>query len=167
MTLEALLRIEARGLSRAALGLWEERRPWEAIRRAGPDGEPRPVPGGHASWRIQPWQQPIEYRLDQHGFRSGTGSLMTAAPCRVLALGDSHTFGYGVGAEEAWPAVLERMLANVTVANGGLCGSGIAASQAWLPDALAAARPQVVLLAVTPWSLREDPEPPEQHELDP
>ena len=43
VTLEALLRIEARGLSPAALGLWEERRPWEAIRRPGPDGEPRPV----------------------------------------------------------------------------------------------------------------------------
>lgn len=165
VTLEALLRIEARGLSAAALGAWEERRPWEAIRRRGPDGQPRPVPGGRAAWRLQPWQQPIEYRLDQHGFRSAGQS--PPAPCRVLALGDSHTFGYGVDVDQAWPAVLERMLVDVTVANGGLCGSAIAASQAWLAEALHAARASVVLLAVTPWSLREDPQAPEQHELDP
>ena len=167
LTLEMLLRIGARGWSVAAFGPWQEHRPWEAIRQPGPDGEPRPVPGGHASWRLQPWGQSIEYRLDQHGFRAARGPTSAAAPCRVLALGDSHTFGYGVGAEQAWPAMLESMLARVNVANAGLCGSGIAAEQAWLPDALAAARAQVVVIAVTPWSLREDPEPPgEQHELD-
>jgi hypothetical protein len=166
VTLEALLRIGARGFSAAALGPWEERRPWEAIRQPGPDGEPRPVPGGHASWRLQPWAQPIEYRLDRHGFRSARGPTGPSAPCRVLAIGDSHTFGYGVGAEQAWPAMLESMLARVNVANAGICGSGIAAEQAWLPDALAASRAQVVVIAVTPWSLREDPEAPEQHELD-
>jgi hypothetical protein len=166
VTLEALIRIDAHGFSRAALGPWQEHRPWEAIRREGPDGVPRPVPGGHAAWRIQPWHQPIEYRLDDHGFRSAGPTQSAPAPCRVLALGDSHTFGYGVDAEHAWPAVLESMLARVAVANGGLCGSGIAATEAWLPDALADARPQVVILAVTPWSLRDDPEPPEQHPLD-
>jgi GDSL-like lipase/acylhydrolase family protein len=166
LTLELLLRVGARGWSAAAFGPWEERRPWEAIRQLGPDGEPRPVPGGHASWRLQPWAQPIEYRLDQHGFRAAHGPASAGAPCRVLALGDSHTFGYGVGAEQAWPAMLESMLVRANVANAGLCGSGIAAEQAWLPDALAASHAQVVVIAVTPWSLREDPEPPEQHELD-
>jgi hypothetical protein len=166
VTLEALIRIDARGWSRAALGPWQEHRPWEAIRREGPDGVPRPVPGGHAAWRIQPWHQPIEYRLDSHGFRSARPASATPAPCRVLALGDSHTFGYGVDADQAWPAAMERMLAGVSVSNGGICGSGIAATESWLPDALGAARPQVVVLAVTPWSLRDDPEPPEEHPLD-
>jgi hypothetical protein len=166
VTLEALLRIGARGWSAAAFGPWEERRPWEAIRQPGPDGEPRPVPGGHASWRLQPWARPIEYRLDRHGFRAARGPTSAAAPCRVLAIGDSHTFGYGVGAEQAWPAMLESMLARANVANAGICGSGVAAEQAWLPDALAASHAQVVVIAVTPWSLRDDPEPPEQHELD-
>jgi hypothetical protein len=166
VTLEALIRIDARGLSPAALGPWQERRPWEAIRREGPDGVPYPVPGGHAAWRIQPWHHPIEYRLDANGFRSGGDATEIAAPCRVLALGDSHTFGYGVDAAQAWPAVLATMLARATVANAGLCGSGIAATEAWLPDALQASRPQVVVLGVTPWSLREDPEPSEQHPLD-
>jgi lysophospholipase L1-like esterase len=174
VTLEALLRIEARGLSVAALGPWEERRPWEAIRQAGPDGIKRPVPSGRAEWRLQPWHRPVEYRLDEHGFRLGRGAASFAggqasmpAACRVLAVGDSHTFGYGVPAEHAWPGVVATMVTRVTVANGALCGSGIPAEQAWLPDAIAAARPHVVVLAVTPWSLREDPEPPALHALDP
>src|SRR5262245_41586602 len=67
VAIEMLLRLGARGLSPAALDAWEERRPWEAIRSKGPDG-PRPVPGGHAAWRIQPWHQPIDYHLDRNGF---------------------------------------------------------------------------------------------------
>lgn len=166
VTLEALIRIDARGWSSAALGPWQEHRPWEAIRREGPDGVPRPVPAGHAAWRIQPWNQPIEYRLDRNGFRAARPAAAPPAPCGVLALGDSDTFGYGVDADQAWPAALETLLARVAVANGGLCGSGIAATERWLPDALIAAHPQVVVLAVTPWSLRDDPEPPEEHPLD-
>ena len=167
VTLEVALRVGARGWSRSAFGPWEERRPWEAIRRPGPDGLPRPVPGGVAAWRIQPWHQPIEYRLDSHGFRTGGMASPSASRCRVLALGDSHTFGYGVTGDEAWPAVLETRFAHLTVVNAGLCGSGIAAEQAWLPAAMADANPRVVILAVTPWSLRDDPEPPEEHLIDP
>lgn len=164
--LEGLLRIGARGFTPSAFGVWEENRPWEAIRRTGPGGMTEPVPGGHAAWRIQPWHRPIEYRLDDHGFRTAGAAMPSGAPCRVLALGDSHTFGYGVGGNEAWPAMVSSMLANVAVENGGVAGSAIGAMEAWLPDALAAAHPQVVVLAVTPWSLRDDPEPAEQHVLD-
>jgi hypothetical protein len=59
------------------------------------------------------------------------------------------------------------MLSRVRIANAGLCGSGIAAEQAWLGDAMVAAHPGVVILAVTPWSLREDPDAPASTELDP
>jgi lysophospholipase L1-like esterase len=47
---------------------------------------------------------------------------------RIVALGDSSTFGWGVEAEEAYPAVLERELrgrhpaARVEVVNLGVCG---------------------------------------------
>jgi len=167
LLLEGMLRVGARGWTRAALAPWQEHRPWEAIRRPGPDGMPEPVPGGHAAWRIQPWHRPIEYRLDDHGFRAAAPPSIGGAPCRVLALGDSHTFGYGVGADDAWPAMLATMLARVTVANGGVAGSAVEGMEAWLPEALDAAHPHVVVLAVTPWSLRDDPEPAEQHELDP
>ena len=41
---------------------------------------------------------------------------------RVLAVGDSLTWGLGVRREQAWPAVLERRLTNTEVFNLGMCG---------------------------------------------
>ena len=41
---------------------------------------------------------------------------------RVLAVGDSLTWGLGVTLDEAWPAELERLLPNVEVFNLGMCG---------------------------------------------
>ena len=166
VTLEGMLRVEARGWSRAAFGAWEERRPWEAIRRPGPDGLPEPVPDGRAAWRLQPWAGAIEYRLDHDGFRAGGIPEPASATCHVLALGDSHTFGYGVTVDEAWPSITAALLPRVAVVNAGLCGGSLAAEQAWLPRAMAAVHPHVVVFAVTPWSLRDDPEAPEQHSLD-
>jgi acyl-CoA thioesterase I len=58
-----------------------------------------------------------------------------AASIRIVALGASNTNGKGVGTEQAWPAVLERMLrakgydATVTVsATNGLTSSAILAN---------------------------------------
>jgi hypothetical protein len=136
----------------------EERGP-EAIRRPGPDGSRGRCRAARRG--VQP-HQPIS--TASNGSHRGQRRDGGGAVSRWRSA--TATFGYGVGALDAWPAMLESMLAPVTVANGGLCGSGIAASQSWLPEALAAARPHVIVLAVTPWSLREDPEAPEQHELD-
>jgi len=41
---------------------------------------------------------------------------------RVLAVGDSLTWGLGVTLQEAWPAELEGLLSNVEVFNLGMCG---------------------------------------------
>jgi len=163
---EAGYRIAVYGPSRAALGPWIDRRPWEAIRTFDDGGLMRPVKGGRAVWRLQPGEPEIEYRLDARGFRvaSTREHAAAASGCRVLALGDSHTFGYGVAATQAWPAQLETALdasgARAIVTNGGLCGSGVVAQRAWLDDALAETHPHVVVLAVTPWSLRLDLDPP-------
>jgi acyl-CoA thioesterase I len=50
----------------------------------------------------------------------------TAAPAQIVALGASNVAGKGVGASEAFPAQLERMLAakgyNVHIANAGISG---------------------------------------------
>jgi len=41
---------------------------------------------------------------------------------RIVAIGDSNTWGYGVRPEEAWPSVLGRALPNAAVLNMGTLG---------------------------------------------
>lgn len=164
--LEIALRVEARGLSPGALGRWEDRQAWEAIRRFTADGNPRPIPNGAAAWRLQPWNETIEYRLDVNGFRAPAPRIV-ADGCRAVALGDSQTFGYGVRGRHAWPTAVTSLFAAggapLSVTNAGICGSTVAAQAAWLPAALDVVRPHVVVVAVTPWSLRLDPDPPARH----
>ena len=61
---------------------------------------------------------------------------------RIIAIGDSVTFGLGVHAHETWPAVLERSLDDVEVFNLAMCGWDVEQSvslavgelEAWAPD---------------------------------
>lgn len=59
--------------------------------------------------------------IDVLGFRINGMSTTSASPkLRILALGDSFTFGYGVADHETWPALLERTFGpKVQVTNAG------------------------------------------------
>ena len=66
---------------------------------------------------------------DARGFRAGTSQPTGAAP-RLLALGDSFTFGMGVHDDETWPAQVERDLRGrtstpFTVINAGTISYGV------------------------------------------
>jgi hypothetical protein len=77
----------------------------------------------------------------------------------VLALGDSMSFGEGVGAEEAWPAVLERV-AGVRVYDAGVPGFGSPQMRARLQRLLPRLRPRLVLVALSPhWDEERCAEP--------
>jgi lysophospholipase L1-like esterase len=72
----------------------------------------------------------IREALNVHGFRGEAVSVAKpAGTLRILVLGDSCTFGFGVAAGEAWPAVLERLLNEsgkfvpVQVINGAVPGT--------------------------------------------
>jgi hypothetical protein len=71
---------------------------------------------------------------------------------RILALGDSFTYGWGVGDSEAWPAVVERTLAEgghpAEVLNCGCPGAGVDAYAEVAERLIPVARPDVVLVAV-------------------
>jgi lysophospholipase L1-like esterase len=72
---------------------------------------------------------------------------------RILALGDSFTFGVGVDAEDSWPAILERGLGaaaeeSVRVRNGGVGGYGPLRSERLLAARQAAWEPQVLVHVV-------------------
>jgi lysophospholipase L1-like esterase len=73
-----------------------------------------------------------------------------ASEHRVLCLGDSNTFGRGVGEEETYPAQLEAELgkrgASATVWNSGVCGYDTEQELATLRKFGPALRPTVVTL---------------------
>ena len=77
----------------------------------------------------------------------------------LLALGDSMTFGEGVEAEEAWPAVLERAAA-VRVHAAGVPGFGSPQMAAELARLGPRLRPDLVLVALSPrWDRQRCAEP--------
>ena len=79
-------------------------------------------------------QTPIDFRVTTHaGFRSASPIEAPKRRVRVLALGDSCTFGLGVQDGETWPAQLEALLQvsglDVEVVNAGV--PGYTAYQGW------------------------------------
>lgn len=71
---------------------------------------------------------------------------------RVLAVGDSFTFGVGAGPEETYPARLERVMRargiDAEVLNAGAPGFGVPDAVAWYEAHGQALQPDLVLLAV-------------------
>ena len=75
----------------------------------------------------------------------------SAAPRTVLVFGDSLSAGFGIAAAQAWPALLNRQLAEANryaVVNASIRGEPSAGGRARLPRALAEFRPAVVVLAL-------------------
>lgn len=106
------------------------------------------VPGAHAAW----WWQGQLHVFDAEGFRR-TEPFPPRRPgvLRVVAVGDSLTYGYGVAAEEAWPAVLERELGRarpVEVLNLGVCGAQSEEIGGVVERHLAALAPDLVVYGV-------------------
>ena len=89
--------------------------------------------------------------LSKEGFRVTQNGQVTGGKT-IIALGDSTTFGTGVGAEETWPLVLDKMLGEeVSVRNGGLQGVGLEGFPTLLDNAIQAGKPPAaVVLLVTP-----------------
>jgi lysophospholipase L1-like esterase len=80
-----------------------------------------------AGAKLAYWWQGKLHVHDAEGFRRATPfPPRRPGVYRILALGDSLTYGYGVDAADAWPAVLERGLARVgpvEVLNLGVSGA--------------------------------------------
>ncbi len=70
----------------------------------------------------------------------------------VLALGDSFTFGLGVGREEAWPAQLEAQAfasgGSMRVLNAGVTGYSVRQCRLLLDELLETGSPRLVLVGV-------------------
>jgi len=64
---------------------------------------------------------------------------------KLIALGDSCTYGQGVRASEAWPAVLERLTGH-DVRNAGVCGDTTRLGLERFPRDVQLHRPNVVVV---------------------
>jgi lysophospholipase L1-like esterase len=98
----------------------------------------------------------VEVRTNRYGFRDREFELAKrAGEFRVLALGDSFTFGNGVRVEDSWPEQLELLLSarfgsRIEVINGGFAtGSHSPAGYGdWLESDGLAFQPDVVIVGL-------------------
>lgn len=94
---------------------------------AGPAGEPMLAPGYRGTLRIGAEATTLVH-IDSRGLRGEEVGPKRAGEKRLLVVGDSLVFGYGVEANEAMPARLQVALRelglDVTVGNGGVPGFG-------------------------------------------
>ncbi len=105
----------------------------------------RPGFRGREVARGHEFDVPVE--IDARGLRDH--KHVAAARPVVLAIGDSMTFGEGVTAEQAWPAVLERAL-GARVYAAGVPGYGSPQMRVRLQRLLPALRPDLVIVALSP-----------------
>lgn len=121
-----------------------------------PPGDVRAVlhrpAAGELGYERAPGAHLAEITHDSHGYRGPERSLdKPPGVFRILALGDSITYGAGIPFERTYPQVLEALLggaaARVEVWNGGTIGYNARQEALWLERAGLAMHPDVVLLA--------------------
>jgi hypothetical protein len=78
------------------------------------------------SAKIKNWQMGYT-SIDDKGFRNNGNNRALKASSKILAIGDSFTFGYQVSDVDTWPSCLEKKV-NARVYNGGVFGYGPAQS---------------------------------------
>jgi hypothetical protein len=92
-----------------------------------------PVPGAVARHRFE-GSFDVEYRVDAEGFRAVPHEGV--AERTVYFFGDSYTFGFGVGNEQTYTAIIAReyLKPRVRVVNAGVNGYGIVQMYGRLQD---------------------------------
>lgn len=87
------------------------------------------------------------YSTDEKGFRNPDPWPDTA---EIVALGDSQTFGYGVGDGDSWPRLLDEWLPGVRVLNLGLIGGSPQQYQRIYETFGSAVHPKLVVFGLFP-----------------
>jgi lysophospholipase L1-like esterase len=107
----------------------------------------------HAEYRYRTSEFSAVARTNARGFRDREFTPRAErGTTRILAIGDSFTYGWGVENDEAWPKVLERRLlasgVRVEIANLGRPGGDPASYAAVAQKAIPILRPAVTIVAV-------------------
>jgi lysophospholipase L1-like esterase len=108
-------------------------------------------PGASGRYTAGGYAAPI--RINQEGWRDAPMADAVRAEVRLLAVGDSFTFGLGVDSTSPWPEVLERLLDSAAarpaaVLNAGVPGYSARQMRQVIEALLPALRPQAVLFGM-------------------
>ena len=91
-------------------------------------------------------------RINNLGFRDRDFAVRRSGAKRVLAIGDSFTYGWGVDARDSWPKVMEGELRRggleIEVANLGAPGAGPREYSALAERAIPLLRPDLIVVAM-------------------
>src|ERR1022692_742632 len=91
-------------------------------------------------------------RINNLGFRDRDFPVRKSGAKRVLAIGDSFTYGWGVDGEDSWPKVMERELRQggleIEIANLGAPGAGPREYAALAERAIPLLKPDLIVVAV-------------------
>jgi lysophospholipase L1-like esterase len=98
-------------------------------------GNTQPLPDRVAGWLPRPGvvhartsEYSVEYNINELNMNDRpVEDADLHLPCRVLALGDSHTYGVGVSRDETWPLVLDGLLFGQAPRIGRVFNGGVAA----------------------------------------
>jgi lysophospholipase L1-like esterase len=122
-----------------------------------PEPQVRYIPHPVRGFTLRPSQNAFTYdvpvRIDSAGYRSnGRAPVADTNAIRILALGDSYTFGLGVRDSATWPAQLEARLAAsgvpVRVLNAGTIAYGVFQEMDLLRERVRRVRPRIVIHAL-------------------
>jgi hypothetical protein len=108
-------------------------------------------------WYIAPnqdaYQLDVPVRTSSIGIRNREVSAeKPLGDYRILVLGDSHAFGYGVVEERTWPRLLEtklrrsRVMPSLEVINAGVEGLSVEQEVQLLEDRLLSLKPDLIIL---------------------
>jgi hypothetical protein len=92
------------------------------------------------------WSGPFTATIDENGLRRN-GKAPANAAAKVLAVGDSYTFGDDVNDAETWPAHLEVLLMR-PVLNGGVFGYGVDQTVLRAEELLRVYEPETLILCM-------------------
>jgi len=107
-------------------------------------------PNAHHHFQTPEFSVGVE--INSLGFRDREFSLQKTAKVRILAIGDSFTYGWGVEANQSWPKVLEAGLRaaghDVEIANLGKPGGSPVAYADIAERATSVLKPDLLIIAV-------------------
>jgi hypothetical protein len=112
-----------------------------------------PIPGIEARWTNDDYD--IAVHINQRGLRGPDFEAALESDLRIVAGGDSLTFGLGVEAEETWSNQLARLLGNrfpasqVSVLNSGVPGYGAPQIRHIMSELIEEAEPALAIFAMS------------------